>query len=161
MNKTFYYKFNRLNLWMALNVLMIITFAWGLNHCPRLLYWDQTQILLGVLLLSLLGWAYKYLLRHKMAVITDEDITIDHCAPLKWKDIVSAEERIVRCGLHKYKIIVLSPKDGIDYKYNFLQKHNYGFTAFSIPLYGIISNSDTAEISKIIADKLPYTKLPE
>lgn len=146
---------------MALNAALIITFAWGLTRCPCLLYWYQTQILLGVLLFSILAWGYKYILKHKMAVITDQDITIDHCNPLKWQDIASAEEKIVRCGLRKYKVIVLTPKDGIDYKYNFLQKHNCGFTAFSIPLYGIISDTDAAEISQIIADKIPLTKLPE
>lgn len=161
MNKTFYYKFNPLNLWLALNAALIITLAWGISHCPCLLYWHQTQILIGVVLFSVMAWSYKYLFKHKMAVITDQDITIDHCKPLKWTDVASAEEKIVRCGLRKRKIIILVPQDGIGYKYNFLQKHNCGFTAFSIPLYGIISDDDAAEISKIIADKVPLTKLPD
>lgn len=160
MHKTFYYRFNRINLWMALNAALVITLVWCLSRCPCLLYWRQTQVLIGVASFSILAWGYKYILKHKMAVVTDDDITIDHCAPLKWKDVAAAEERLVRCGLRKYKVIALIPKDGIDYKYNFLQKHNGGFTAFSIPLYGIISNSDADEISGIVKDKVPFSKLP-
>lgn len=160
MRKTFYYQFNPVNLWMALNASLAITLGWCLTRCPCLLYWRQTQILIGVAAFSILAWGYKYALKHKMAVVTDEDITIDHCAPLKWKDVASAEERLVRCGLRKLKVIVLMPKEGLDYKYNFLQRHNGGFTAFSIPLYGIISRADAEEISTIVADKVPLSKLP-
>ncbi len=159
MNKTFYYRFNPLNAWLIFNCALAITFIWGLFHCPCLLYWMQTQILLGVLVFSFLAWGWKYLIKHKMAVVTDEDITIDHCAPLKWTDIKFAEEKFARCGWCKYKIIALVPKEGIDYKYNFLQKHNGEFTAFSIPLYNIITKEDAEEIRKIIENKVTLKKM--
>lgn len=45
------------------------------------------------------------------------------------------------------------PKEGIDYKYNFLQKHNGEFTPFSVPLYGILSKEDEEKIVEVIAEK--------
>ena len=88
-----------------------------------------------------------------MAVITDKDITIDHNAPLAWKDIAYAEETIVKCCGKNRKVLSLVARDGIDYKYNWLQNHN-PFPAFSIPLYGIISKEDEEKITKIIDKKV-------
>ena len=115
--------------------------------------------MVGTVLVSTILWGYKYLLRHRMALIDDKTITIDHCAPLKWKDIKYAEERIVRCCLLQYKIIALVPKDNIDYKYNFLQRHNGDFGAFSIPLYKVISREDADKITEIIADKTVFRRI--
>ena len=42
------------------------------------------------------------------------------------------------------------PKEGIDYKYNFLQKHNCDFTPFSIPLYDIMDTKDRDELVALI-----------
>ena len=93
-----------------------------------------------------------------MAVVTDESITIDHNAPLKWRDIAAAEIREIYCCLQKRKILVLLPKEGIDYQYNWLQKHNAGFTAFSIPLYGILTPEDERELTEIVTDKIGLRK---
>lgn len=59
---------------------------------------------------SWLVWSYKYLLPQRLAVVDDKTITIDHCRPLAWKDIKNAEEKIVRCGFRRLRIIVLHPK---------------------------------------------------
>ena len=88
-------------------------------------------------------------------MITPESIKIDHCNPLNWKDIRFAEERIVHCMGMRRKVIVLVPVDNLDYKYNFLQKHNGEFTPFSIPLYGILSKDDEDKIRNIVAKKVP------
>ena len=64
------------------------------------------------------------------------------------------EEKEVRCWFRKYKVIVLNPKKNIDYQYNYLQKHNCGFGAFSIPLYGIVREEDIKEIRDILAKKV-------
>lgn len=153
--KVFYYKFNRLNAWFVLNAVLFIVTAHCLCCCPRLiLYWWQMQVIVGVLIFSVLMWCYKYLLKHKMAVVTDDDITIDCCKPLCWKDIESAEQKEVKCLFGKYKVIILNPKSDIKYKYNFLQKHNCGFTPFSIPLYGIVAQQDIEELVNIIKNKV-------
>lgn len=94
-----------------------------------------------------------------MALVDDESITIDHCKPLYWKDVKDAEEKIVRCCFLKRRIIVLNIKEGVDYQYNFLQKHNGAFTPFSIPLYGIIGKEDEEEIVRIISAKIPLKRL--
>ena len=122
--KTFYYKFNPVNAWMIFNAVLFIMILHCCIVCPCLLFWWQTQVIIGVFIFSTLAWGYKYVLKHKMAVIDDEGITIDHCNKLLWKDVESAEEKTIRCWFKKYDIIVLNPKKGIDYKYNFLQRHN-------------------------------------
>ena len=171
----FYYRFNRLNAWFIFNMAFLVTMVYGMtcwpclifwvqtqgHHTsmlrpggwPCLIFWVQTQVLIGVLLFSWIAWGYKYLIKHPAVVIDDDGITIDGCRPLFWKDVKNAEEKTVKCCFKKYKVIVLNPKEGIEYKYNFLQKHNCGFSAFSIPLYGILSREDEAEITKRIALK--------
>ena len=117
------------------------------------------QVLWGTLAFSCAVWSWKYLHKQRLALITDESIAIDHCQPLAWNDIDYAEERVVRCCFRKLKIIVLIPKSGLDYQYNFLQRHNGDFTAFSIPLYEIITKTDAEEITALIAKKVKLTRL--
>lgn len=155
--KVFYYKFNWLNAWFVLNTVLLIMTAHCFYYCPCLIYWWQTQVIIGTIIFSVLMWCYKYVLKHKMAIVTDEDITIDSCNPLKWSDVASAEQKDVRCWFKNYKVIVLNPKADIKYKYNFLQKHNCGFTPFSIPLYGIVAEQDIDELKKIIKEKVKKT----
>ena len=159
--KVFYYHFDKINPWFMFNAALLIMLTYVSVKCSCLLFWWQTQVLWDVAIFSWLVWSYKYLLPQRLAVINDKTITIDHCEPLAWKDISHAEERIVRCCFHKLKIIALIPKVGINYKYNFLQRHNGEFTAFSIPLYEIVSQKDVEEITKIIAKKVKLVKLPD
>ena len=156
--QTFYYTFNPLNLWLIFNVVLLVVFAYALICCPDLFYWSQTKVLIATVAFSVLAWCWKYVLKHKMAIITDDYIKIDHSAPLYWRDIASADKQTVRCGLRKCEVIALNPKEGIDYKYNFLQRHN-PFPPFSIPLYGIVSNKDIEEITAIIKAKVVKTDL--
>ncbi len=159
--KSFYYQFNPINVWLVFNAVMTIIFGYALFKCPCLFYWWQSWVLIGVLAFSIAMWTYKYAFRHRMALIDDKTIKIDHCQPLAWKDVEYAEEKIVRCGWKKYKIISLVAKKGINYKYNFLQRHNCEFGAFSVPMYGIISDKDAKEIKKIIADKVKLKPLKD
>lgn len=159
--KIFYYKFNKFNSWLLLNIALCVMLAGCLYQCPCMIAWPQVQVLLGTFFLSLAAWGYKYLCKLPMAVIDDETIKIDHNQPLKWCDVKDAEERMVRCGFHDRKVLVLNEKEGIDYKYSYLQKHNCGFGAFSIPLYGLISPEDEKEVSAIVASKVKVKKLPE
>lgn len=102
-----------------MNVVLLIVLLHCLIVYPCLIYWWQTQVLAGLFAVSFAAWCYKHLLKHRMALVTDESITIDHCRALYWKDVVSAEERLVRCCFLPRRIVVLIPKEGIDYKYNF------------------------------------------
>jgi len=155
--KSFYYEFDPINLWMILNVVMIVIFVYALSCCPcYIYYWWQTWVLIGVLVISVVLWVYKYGFSHRMALIDNKGITIDHCEPIEWKNIESAEEKIVRCCFKNRKVLILKPKKGIKYKYNFLQKHNAGFSPFSIPLYGILNKKDEEEIVKIIKEYVPF-----
>ena len=156
--KTFYYQFDWLNGWFILNTSLTITLAYCTFRCPVLLFWPQTQVLIATAVFSWLVWGYKYLLKHRLAVIDDVSIKIDHCRPLFWKDVQFAEEKTVRCGLKKYRILALHPKKDIHYHYNFLQKHNGNFTPFSIPLYHIVSKQDIDEITRLIAAKVKILK---
>ncbi len=153
--QVFYYKFGYVNFWGFLNLLLLVMLAHCLIRWPCLIFWWQTQVLLGLFIISSAAWVYKHLCKQVMAVITPESIKIDHCNPLKWKDIRFAEERIVHCMGMRRKVIVLVPVDNLDYKYNFLQKHNGEFTPFSIPLYGILSKEDEDKIRTIVAKKVP------
>ena len=89
-----------------------------------------------------------------MAVITDDTIKIDHSNPIAWKDIETGEERMVKCCGKERRVIVLLPKKGIDYKYSFLQKHNGDFTAFCLPLYGLLTPEDEEKVFRIVASKV-------
>lgn len=156
----FYYQFKpAVNFWLGLNVV----FAGFLIGCcfkfPALAYWWQMQVLIGTCVFSFALWAYKYLMKQKLAVIDDDGIAIDHCQPLLWKNIESAEERVVRCGLRKLPVIILTPKAGMEYDYNFLQRHNGEFTAFSLPLYDVVSKEDAQKLKKIVAKKVKSSGL--
>ena len=156
MKEVIYYKFKKgigAYLWLVFDIAALAFLFCGIWHYPYCASWWQC-ILLFVIFGAHLGlWFYKYATDNEMAVITDDSIKIDHNNPLKWDDVAYAEEIMVDCcGLKK--VISLVPHDGIDYKYNWLQRHNAGFTAFSIPLYGIISPEDEEKITKIIEKKI-------
>lgn len=153
MSEIIYYRFKKNYPWLAFNVLFLIALISCACYCKALWYWLEMQVLLGVFSVYLLIWCYIHLCKHKMAVITDEYIKIDHTNPLKWTDIASYEERTVQC-CGKKRILALIPKEGIDYKYNYLQKHNGDFTPFSIPLYGILTPEDEEKVIKIVKDKV-------
>ena len=152
--KIYYYDFNKVNAWLVLNLALTITLGYWSVKCVCLLYWVQTQILIGVCVFSWLVWGWKYLLKHQAVVVDSEGIKIDYCQKLFWKDIARTEEKEVRCGLRRCKVLTLVPKEGIEYKYNFLQRHNGGFTPFAIPLYGLLSPEDEKEIVKIVTSKV-------
>lgn len=152
--KIYYYHFNRLNCWLLFNVLLVAKAVWCVFKCPVIFAYPQSYVLLACIFFSVAAWCYKYLLKHPVALLTDESITIDHCAPLKWQDIESTEEKDVYCGFKKMPVLILKPKKDIDYKYNFLQKHNSGFTPFSIPLYNIIKPEEQKELVQAIKEKV-------
>lgn len=154
MQEIIYYHFKKNYVWLILNVLALALLGSCLFKSLSYACWWEFQVLFALLVFSLLIWVYKYAMKQPMAVITDETIKIDHTNPIAWKDIESAEERMVKCCGKERRVIVLLPKKNIDYKYNFLQKHNGDFTAFCLPLYGILTPEDEEKVFRIVADKV-------
>ncbi|MBR1604679.1 MAG: hypothetical protein IJ660_01060 [Alphaproteobacteria bacterium] len=159
--KIFYYHFKPFNFWLFFNILVLLFILGNCLCCPFLWHWPQTYIMLITILASWGLWIYKHCVQQILAVITDESIKIDHCQPLLWKNVISAEERIVWCGVRKLKIIIFNTREDMDYRYNFLQKHNGGFTPFSIPLYDVVPTSDAEQIKAEIIKRVPLKNLPE
>ncbi|MBQ8464833.1 MAG: hypothetical protein IJ545_02355 [Alphaproteobacteria bacterium] len=158
---TFYYHFNRLNFWLLLNIVisyLLICCGIKYRYCC---YWTEYYILLALMLISWGLWIYKHLIKQTLAIITDEYIKIDHCHPLYWQYVISAEEKIVRCCFRKFKIIVFNTKPNMEYKYNFLQKHNGDFTPFSLPLYPVVTKDEAQEIKELLKKKTQYIALEE
>lgn len=158
MKKTFYYNFKPLNLLLLFNTgitLLVGSCFW----CGwRILLYPQMWIIIGSVIFSWGVWYYKYIHPQTMAVITDESIKIDHTNPIKWKDIDHAEEKDVYCCFKKHRVLALIPKENIDYRYNWLQKHN-PFPEFSIPLYGLLIPEDEKEITNIVSQKVKLISL--
>lgn len=92
--KIFYYRFNKLNAWLILNLALTITLVyWGVR-CPCLLFWVQTQVLLGVCLLSWLVWGWKYVLKHKAVVVDDEGIKLTIAKSCRGKILPGRKKRM-------------------------------------------------------------------
>ena len=72
--------------------------------------------------------------------------------------IRQAEEKDVMCCFRMRRVISLIPKEGIQYRYNYLQKHNC-FPPFSVPMYGILTPEDETELWKLINSKIEIKKL--
>ena len=150
MNKIYYYHFNKFDstFWA-----MIIAFVMAVECCCY--YCCCGFGLCAWILFAVMAflWGYKHI-KHKAVVISDSSIKIDYCEPLAWKDIKKAEIKIVKMGNKDYKILSLTPKENIEYHYNWLQKHNCNFGAFAIPLYGILTPEDEKEITAIVQGKI-------
>ena len=151
--KVFYYHFSKLNLWTLLN--MILTAGVPLYiilGCVRRFGYGIVFAILGLWVL----WVLYYVVKHPAVVVDAKGIKIDHCAMLPWDAIAEVREENVRCGFKKRRVLVLMPKEGVDYRYNFLQKHN-PFPPFSIPLYGILTANDEKEIVEIVNSRIKMT----
>ncbi len=137
--KTYYYHFNPFDTtFWAMIIALVIAITSTCCFCG----W-------GLFIVTALLWGYKHI-KHKAVVITDKSVKIDYCEPLAFKDIKKVQIKTVQMGGKKYQILSLIPKEKVKYRYNWLQKHNYSFGAFAIPLYGILSPKDEKEIIQII-----------
>ncbi len=155
--KVFYYHFKPFNFWLLLNVVMTLVFGYCCARC-NLLYTAYFYILIVLMIYSWGAWIFKHFFKQRLALITDEYIQIDHSQPLFWKDVVNAEEKIVKCGFKEFKLIILNAKSDIKYKYNLLQKC---VDPFSLPLYDVIKKEDAVALQNITADKVKYISLSE
>ena len=141
MTKTYYYHFNKFDKTFWAMILGFFMLAHTGFRCPC------TWVLFIVLALV---WGYKNLLKQVAVVITDKGIKIDHSRLLPWKDIKDAEIKVVNLCGKKMKVLALNPKKGIKYTYSWLQIHNANFGPFPIPLYGLLTQKDEAEILKSV-----------
>ena len=107
MNRTFYYNFKPLNLWLLFNIAITLLVGSCFLCGWRILLYPQMWIIIGSVIFSWGVWYYKYIHPQTMAVITDESIKIDHTNPIKWKDIDHAEENDVYCCLRKHRVLAL------------------------------------------------------
>lgn len=152
----FYYHFKINYIWLVLTILLFVFMLHCIYCYPIIIYWWQTWGLIGSCIYSFVLWGIKYLCKHKMAVINNKYIKIDHCRPLPWRMVAFAELKIARCCFKKLPIIAIRPKKPIRYKFNLMQKWcaKSDFTPFSIALYALKSedaNRITALISRKIA----------
>lgn len=152
--QVFYYHFKPNYVWLGLTVLLLVFMLHCIWCYPVIIYWWQTWGLLATCLYSFVLWAVKYLMKHKMAVIDDKYIKIDHCRPLPWRMVAFAEFKIARCCFKKLPIIAIRTKKPIRYKFNLMQKWcaKSDFTPFSIALYALKAE-DVNLIATMIAEK--------
>ncbi|MBE6467798.1 MAG: hypothetical protein E7004_04315 [Alphaproteobacteria bacterium] len=152
--QVFYYRFKTNYVWLILTLLLLWSVLSLLDCVPKFIYWWEFWGMLGSCVYSLALWAFKYLKKHKMAVIDDKYIKIDHCRPLPWRLVACAEMKTAHCCFKKLPIIAIRTKKPIKYKFNPLQRlcAKSDFTAFSIALYAL-SEDDAKKITEIIAQK--------
>ena len=150
----FYYHFKPNYVWLFATLMFLGFIVGVLCRIPVLIYWWQIWGLIGACIYSLVLWCIKYKMKHKMAVIDDKYIKIDHCRPLPWRLVACAEMKTARCCFKKLPIIAIKTKKPIRYSYNPLQRlcSKMDFTAFSIALYAL-KPSDVKKVTEIIAQK--------
>ena len=158
-SQNFYYHFKPLNLWLLLNIIVTLLLCWCIATYRSWHYMPQFYLLIIMLILSWGAWIFKHFFKQKLATVTEEYIQIDHCQPLLWENVIDAREKIVKCCYKEFKVIILNTKPDMEYKYNFLQKHNRDFTPFSLPLYPVVRPEDIEALKEIISRKVEYTSL--
>ena len=152
--QVFYYRFKTNYVWLILTLLLLGFVLHLFFRFPVIVYWWEFWGLLVSGVYSLVLWGYKYLKKHKMAVIDDKYIKIDHCRPLPWRLVACAELKMANFGFKKLPIIIIRTKKPINYNYNPLQRlcSKMDFTAFSIALYAL-SPEDVKKVTEIISRK--------
>lgn len=152
----FYYDRRKLRLLLAFNLCMLaLLIIFG-----QAIFYPLIPLGLLVILLwfvATLAAAHVYFFPQKLILVTDEEIKIDRGAPLKWRNIREAEERIGR-----QRIIVLKPVEGYSCRLTFMQRicQYSRFTAFSIPLYAM-TESDQEKIREIVAAHTRFNRQPQ
>ena len=74
MIRIFYYRFKKNYIWLLLNLLALILLIGCCTRHPSCWFWWQFQTLIGLFVVTLLLWGYKYLLRHPVAVADDKGV---------------------------------------------------------------------------------------
>lgn len=162
LNETFFYDRKKLILLAVFNILLV-AFIWNLTSCLILRGLANSNIMIVLLicvmslaLLALGGSLFIAIHPLRLALITNQGITIDHNEELKWDEIKLAKEiKPFFC----HHAIALHTKEGVKHNLTFMQnmcKHNE-FTPFSIPLYAM-TKKDAQKIQKLIKQKCKYKK---
>lgn len=158
LNLTFQYDKSKLKKLVLFNFILVIL-SLKLCYCQSIGLINMPISITIILILSVfafLGSLFVTIHPLRLALVTDETITIDHNAPLKWKDVKIAREFKVRY-IYEQQAISLILKEGLNYPLTFMQKlcKKNHFTPFSIPLYAM-TPKDQDKIRKIIKQKVKY-----
>lgn len=162
LNETFFYDRKKLILLAVFNVFLVFL-IWNITSCllAKGLITTSFEIALHILvmtlaLLALAGSLFVAIHPLRLALVTDNEITIDHNVALKWKDIEVAKE-FKASYIYTQQAIALHVRKGVTHKLTFMQKicKNNVFTPFSIPLYAM-TPKDAQKIRKIIKQKCKY-----
>ncbi len=162
LNQTFYYDRKKLVFLAVFNV-FLVTFIYMIISCLSKYGYLTSKIMLTFHLLvltssvlALIGSTFVAIFPLRLALLTNEGITIDHNETLKWTDIDYAKEFKAHY-IYPQHAIALHTKEGVTHNLTFMQKlcKNNVFTAFSIPLYAM-TPKDAEKIMKIIKQKCKY-----
>ena len=148
----FYYDHRKLGKLLVFNLVALsILIIWGRYIFSPLMPLGLLVVFLWFL--ATLASAHVYFFPQNLAIITDNGIKIDHCATLKWEDILEAEEKT---SSNRHFIIFKINKD-FKYKKTFMQHIccHTRYTAFSVPLYAM-NILDQEEIKSLIAQYTTY-----
>lgn len=158
LTKTFYYSPQALKKLIILNVVLVLI-SLKLFYCQSLGLINMPiaiSIIFTLSFIALIGAIYVTIKPQRLALITEEGITIDHNELLKWEDIEQAVEFKTHY-IYSQHAIALIRKKGVTHNLTFMQKmcKNNEFTPFSIPLYAM-RDDDCDKIIKIIKQKVKY-----
>ena len=158
LNKTFYYNPKALKKLIILNIVLVLL-SLKIFYCQSLGLINMPiaiSIIFTLSFIALIGAIYVTIKPQRLALITEEGITIDHNELLKWEDIEQAVEFKTHY-IYSQHAIALIRKKGVTHNLTFMQKmcQNNEFTPFSIPLYAM-KDDDCDEIIKIIKQKVKY-----
>ena len=162
LNEKFFYDRKKLILLAIFNILLV-AFIWAMSailiengQASSLPVKVGLVITMGLALSALGGALFIAIHPQRLALLTEDGITIDHNEELKWEEVSVAKE--VKALLF-HNAIALNTKEGVKHKLTFMQHvcKNNKFTAFSIPLYAM-TTKDVKKIKKLIKEKCKYKK---
>ena len=165
LNQTFYYDRKKLvylvifNVFLVSFIYMIISCLSNHGYLTSKIMLTFHLLVLTLSVLALIGSTFVAIFPQRLALLTNDGITIDHNETLKWTDIDYAKEFKAHY-IYPQQAIALHTKEGVTHQLTFMQKmcQNNVFTPFSIPLYAM-PPKDAEKIRKIIKQKCKYKDL--
>ena len=148
--KTFYYSRKKLGLYLLFNLLLLtLAILFTLTVFPD--YPVVYYFAIGSCLLSIASALVVFLLPLPLAIISKENIKIDHSEPLPWTSVHSIRKVRLGKGIFSKSILRLTPRSLGNYHLTLMQRISAKseFGSFSIPLYAM-NGKDAQQIEKEI-----------